>query len=49
MSDPAGALAPQIGVDHPPARIDRDGVAEVVRGVENGPGRLARGSFLVLA
>jgi hypothetical protein len=28
-----GRLASQIGVDHPPARIDRDDVAEVVRRV----------------
>ena len=35
------SLTPQIGVDHPPAGIDRDGVAEIVRSVENGPGRFA--------
>ena len=42
-------LAPQIGVDHPPAGIDRDGVAEIVRSVENGPGRFAARSVQIVA
>jgi hypothetical protein len=30
-----GSFAPQIGVDHPSARVDRDAVAEVVRRIEH--------------
>ena len=44
-----GSFAPQVCVDYPPAGIDGDGVAEIVRGVENGPGRFAGRSVLVLA
>ena len=44
-----GSLAAQVGIDHAAARIDRDAVAEVVGGVENGPSRFARWSFQILA
>src|SRR5882757_11067265 len=37
-----GLNAAQIRVDHAPARIDREGIAEVVGGIENGPGDIAR-------
>jgi hypothetical protein len=35
MSDLTGGVAPEIRIDHPPAGVDRDGVAEVVRGVNS--------------
>ena len=46
---PGRNFTAQVGVDHPSARIDGHAVTEFVRGVENGPGRIARGSFDVLA
>ena len=44
-----GNFTPQVGIDHPAAGIHGRCIAEVVRRVENGPGRLTRKSLLVLA